>query len=170
MELLGRDIVRERLRHALELVGAAQCRRTKGMARRFTARGRLNMEIAARAVVLAAGMGTRMKSSRPKVLHEICGRPMLWYTLRALAAAGVRETIVVTNAAVDPLVAPLIAGFGARSVIQEPQLGTGHAVQTALRALAPARGTIVVAYGDMPLVAPQIFTDVLIAGTRMALA
>ncbi len=121
------------------------------------------MQAGARAVVLAAGMGTRMKSARPKVLHEICGRPMLWYTLRALAAAGVRETVVVTNAAVDALVAPLVAGFGARSIIQEPQLGTGHAVQTALLALAPARGTIVVAYGDMPLVTPQIFTDVLTA-------
>jgi bifunctional UDP-N-acetylglucosamine pyrophosphorylase/glucosamine-1-phosphate N-acetyltransferase len=110
-----------------------------------------------RAIVLAAGMGTRMKSARPKVLHEICGRPMLWYTLRALAAAGVHETIVVTNATVEPRVAPLLAGFGARSIVQEPQRGTGHAVQTGLRALTPASGTVVVAYGDMPLVSADIF-------------
>jgi bifunctional UDP-N-acetylglucosamine pyrophosphorylase/glucosamine-1-phosphate N-acetyltransferase len=114
-----------------------------------------------RAIVLAAGMGTRMKSTRPKVLHEICGRPMLWYTLRALAAAGVHETVVVTNAVVEPRVAPLLASFGARSIIQEPQRGTGHAVQTGLCALPPASGTVVVAYGDMPLVGAQIFADVI---------
>jgi bifunctional UDP-N-acetylglucosamine pyrophosphorylase / glucosamine-1-phosphate N-acetyltransferase len=116
-----------------------------------------------RAIVLAAGMGTRMKSTRPKVLHEICGRPMLWYALRALATAGVHETVVVTNAVVEPRVASLLAGFGARSVIQEPQRGTGHAVQTGLGALPPADGTIVVAYGDMPLVSAQIFADAIVA-------
>lgn len=118
---------------------------------------------AVRAIVLAAGMGTRMKSSRPKVLHEICGRPMLEYTLRALRAAGVEDIVVVTNAAVDAPVAPLLAAFHARSIVQEPQRGTGHAVQTGLRAFAPAAGTIVVAYGDMPLVTPQIFADVVAA-------
>jgi bifunctional UDP-N-acetylglucosamine pyrophosphorylase/glucosamine-1-phosphate N-acetyltransferase len=114
-----------------------------------------------RAVVLAAGMGTRMKSTRPKVLHEICGRPMLWYTLRALAAAGVHETVVVTNAVVETRVSPLLSAFGARSVIQEPQRGTGHAVQIGLRTLPPASGTVVVAYGDMPLVGDRIFADVI---------
>jgi bifunctional UDP-N-acetylglucosamine pyrophosphorylase/glucosamine-1-phosphate N-acetyltransferase len=118
---------------------------------------------AARAIVLAAGMGTRMKSARPKVLHEICGRPMLWYTLRALAAAGVTETVVVTNAVVDAQIAQLLAPFGARSVIQDPQRGTGHAVQTGLRALAPASGVLAVAYGDMPLVTPPIFGAALAA-------
>ncbi len=116
-----------------------------------------------RAIVLAAGMGTRMKSARPKVLHEVCGRPMLWYALRALADAGAGEIVVVTNAVVDPLVAPLLAEFRARSVVQEPQRGTGHAVQTGLRALPPASGLLVVAYGDMPLVTPGIFADVLAA-------
>jgi len=82
---------------------------------------------------------------------------MLWYTLRALAAAGVHETVVVTNAIVEPRVAPLLAGFGARSIVQEPQRGTGHAVQIGLRALVPASGTVVVAYGDMPLVGAEIF-------------
>jgi bifunctional UDP-N-acetylglucosamine pyrophosphorylase/glucosamine-1-phosphate N-acetyltransferase len=121
------------------------------------------MSESVRAIVLAAGMGTRMKSARPKVLHEICGRPMLWYTLRSLATAGVHETVVVTNAVVEPRVAPLLAGFGARSVIQEPQRGTGHAVQTGLRALPPASGTVVVAYGDMPLVSAEIFAAVIAA-------
>ncbi|MGD0471757.1 MAG: bifunctional UDP-N-acetylglucosamine diphosphorylase/glucosamine-1-phosphate N-acetyltransferase GlmU [Candidatus Velthaea sp.] len=119
------------------------------------------MAAPARAIVLAAGMGTRMKSTQPKVLHEICGRPMLWYTLSALAAAGVQETVVVTNAVVEPRIGPLLATFGARSVVQQPQRGTGHAVQIGLRALSPESGTVVVAYGDMPLVSAQIFADVI---------
>lgn len=127
-----------------------------------------------RAIVLAAGMGTRMKSARPKVLHEICGRPMLWYTLRALREAGVDEPVVVTNAIVDPLVAPLIATFGGRTVVQEPQRGTGHAVQIGLTAFPAATGTVLIAYGDMPLVTPAIFEDVLTvvdadAGTALGL-
>jgi bifunctional UDP-N-acetylglucosamine pyrophosphorylase/glucosamine-1-phosphate N-acetyltransferase len=104
-----------------------------------------------------------MKSALPKVVHPICGRPMLWYTLRALADAGVAEVVVVTNRVVDPLVAPLLAEFGARSAIQEPQRGTGHAVQIALGELAPAGGAAIVAYGDMPLVTPKIFNDALAA-------
>jgi bifunctional UDP-N-acetylglucosamine pyrophosphorylase/glucosamine-1-phosphate N-acetyltransferase len=107
-----------------------------------------------RAVVLAAGKGTRMKSAVPKVLHELCGRPMLWYVLRALRNAGVDEIVVVTN---DELQAR-IGEFGVRGIVQREQLGTGHAVQVALRELAPERGgRIVIAYGDMPLVHEEIF-------------
>lgn len=116
---------------------------------------------AKRAIVLAAGMGTRMKSARPKVMHEICGRPMLWYTLRALRSAAVDDLVVVTNAGLDPLVTTLVAGFGGRTIVQEPQRGTGHAVQVALGALATARGAIVIAYGDMPLVGAELYSDVL---------
>ena len=109
-----------------------------------------------RAIVLAAGKGTRMKSSQPKVLHDLCGRPMLWYVLAALRTSGVDDIVVVTNAELDPLLAP----FGVRTVIQEPQRGTGHAVQIALAALDEREGTVVVAYGDMPLVDAAIFEDV----------
>jgi bifunctional UDP-N-acetylglucosamine pyrophosphorylase / glucosamine-1-phosphate N-acetyltransferase len=109
-----------------------------------------------RAIVLAAGKGTRMKSSRPKVLHDLCGRPMLWYVLEALRASGVGEIVVVTSPELDPLMAP----FGVRTVVQEPQRGTGHAVQIALAALPPEERTVVVAYGDMPLVDHTIFEDV----------
>ncbi len=129
------------------------------MAEALRAPGAATGMTAVRAVVLAAGKGTRMKSTRPKVLHEICGRPMLWYTLRALAEAGVAEIVVVTNPELDPHVATLAdIGVPGRpaplvtTVIQDPQLGTGHAVQIALAALAPRAGTLVVAYGDMPLV------------------
>ncbi|GAC1542196.1 MAG: bifunctional UDP-N-acetylglucosamine diphosphorylase/glucosamine-1-phosphate N-acetyltransferase GlmU [Candidatus Velthaea sp.] len=130
--------------------------------------------MAARAIVLAAGMGTRMKSAQPKVLHEICGRPMLWYTLRALREAGVGEIVVVTNRIVEPLIAGMLADFSGRSVIQEPQRGTGHAVQVGLAAFTPGESTLVVAYGDMPLVTRAIFEDVIAsidpdAGTALGL-
>lgn len=111
-----------------------------------------------RAVVLAAGKGTRMKSATPKVLHEVCGRPMLWYTIDALRRAGVEEIVVVTN---DELQAR-IADFGVRGIVQSEQLGTGHAVQVALRELdVRPGGRIVIAYGDMPLVHEEIFRGVL---------
>lgn len=111
-----------------------------------------------RAVVLAAGKGTRMKSDTPKVLHELCGRPMLWYTLRSLRSAGIDDILVVTN---DDLEAR-IGEFNVRSIVQREQLGTGHAVKVALEALDPIDGgRIVVAYGDMPLVTDEIFRGIL---------
>ncbi|HEX3672410.1 MAG TPA: bifunctional UDP-N-acetylglucosamine diphosphorylase/glucosamine-1-phosphate N-acetyltransferase GlmU [Candidatus Cybelea sp.] len=111
-----------------------------------------------RAIVLAAGKGTRMKSARTKVLHEICGRPMLWYVIRALRAAGIEEILVVANDELQDEIGP----FGVESVVQAEQLGTGHAVRVALERLAPrAGGRIVVACGDMPLVTHEIFRGVM---------
>jgi bifunctional UDP-N-acetylglucosamine pyrophosphorylase/glucosamine-1-phosphate N-acetyltransferase len=111
-----------------------------------------------RAIVLAAGKGTRMKSATPKVLHEITGRPMLWYSLRALREAGIDDVIVVTNAELQAQ----IERFGVRGIVQAEQLGTGHAVKIALDAIEPKNGgRIVVAYGDMPLVTPEIFSEIL---------
>ncbi|MGB8204778.1 MAG: NTP transferase domain-containing protein, partial [Candidatus Baltobacteraceae bacterium] len=65
------------------------------------------MSAPVRAVVLAAGKGTRMKSARAKVLHQLCGRTMLWHVLRALRDAGAGEVIVVTNREVAPEVAAI---------------------------------------------------------------
>jgi bifunctional UDP-N-acetylglucosamine pyrophosphorylase/glucosamine-1-phosphate N-acetyltransferase len=124
--------------------------------------------VSVRAIVLAAGKGTRMKSALPKVMHEICGRPMLWYTLRALREAGVDDIVVVTNREVEPA----LAAFGVRGVLQEPQHGTGHAVQVGLAALEESDGSIVVAYGDMPLIDAQTFRGVIAAiddGAALAL-
>ncbi len=108
-----------------------------------------------RAVVLAAGKGTRMKSARPKVLHELCGRPMLWHVLRALRDARVEDVTVVTNADVAEHVGAVARSAGhasVRAVLQEPQLGTGHAVAIALAELDVRDGTLLVLNGDMPLV------------------
>ncbi len=115
-----------------------------------------------RAIVLAAGKGTRMKSARPKVLHELCGRPMLWYVLSALRDAGVGEITVVTSADLQPH----LAQFGIRTVLQEPQLGTGHAVQIALGDLAHQNGQVMVVCGDMPLVDSAILQAILVAGAE----
>lgn len=107
-----------------------------------------------RAIVLAAGKGTRMKSERSKVLHEICGRPMLWYVLEALRAAGIEDVVVVVNEEL----AGEIDRFGVTSVLQRERLGTGHAVRIALDGLRPQHGgRIVVACGDMPLVTSELF-------------
>jgi bifunctional UDP-N-acetylglucosamine pyrophosphorylase/glucosamine-1-phosphate N-acetyltransferase len=110
-----------------------------------------------RAVVLAAGKGTRMKSDRPKVLHELCGRPMLWYVLHALRRAGIDDVLVVTSEELEPS----LTDFGVAGVVQSEQLGTGHAVRVALEALSPRKGgRILIAYGDMPLVGEEIFRGV----------
>ncbi len=105
-----------------------------------------------RAIVLAAGKGTRMKSARTKVLHEICGRPMLWYVVQALRQAGIGEIVVVVNAELRDE----IESFDVESVVQEEQLGTGHAVAVALDRLEPRSGRLVVVCGDMPLVTGEL--------------
>lgn len=106
-----------------------------------------------------------MKSARPKVLHELCGRAMLWYVLEAVRAAGVGEIVVVTNDELDPYLMGFSApgGIPMRTVVQEPQLGTGHAVQVALTALPAAQGPLLIAYGDMPLVPAETYRRVLSA-------
>jgi bifunctional UDP-N-acetylglucosamine pyrophosphorylase/glucosamine-1-phosphate N-acetyltransferase len=122
-----------------------------------------------RAIVLAAGKGTRMKSDTAKVLHDVCGRPMLWYVLQAVRAAGVTDIYVVTNAELQAR----MDEFGASGILQEEQLGTGHAVRTALEAMKPdGSGRVLIACGDMPLVDAGLFSAVLAAadgGNALAL-
>ena len=113
-------------------------------------------------------MGTRMKSATPKVLHEICGRPMVWYVLRSLRDAGIDDIVLVTNPELDAHAAAL----GVASVVQHVQLGTGHAVKVALEAMpVHAGGRIVVAYGDMPLVPGETFRELVdaLSGASLAL-
>lgn len=105
-------------------------------------------------VVLAAGQGKRMRSARPKVLHPLCGRSMLaWVIDQALALAPERVVLVVGHGADD--VERSLADHPERArftfVRQEPQLGTGHALQCCLPALGANPGRTVVLYGDMPL-------------------
>ncbi len=120
-----------------------------------------DLGVNARAILLAAGKGTRMKSARPKVLHELCGRPMLWFALAALRDAGIEEIVVVTNEELDPHV----RAMNVRTVIQSEQLGTGHAVQVALAAMEPRpEACVLITNGDMPLVRAETLAAVLAAG------
>ncbi len=102
------------------------------------------------AVILAAGKGTRMKSSKHKVLHPLAGRPMIEHLLAALAELGPERTVVVVGEGREQLEKAL-AGR-AVFALQEPQLGTGHAVQQAEAALEGFEGDVLVLYGDVPLV------------------
>ncbi|MFI7278048.1 bifunctional UDP-N-acetylglucosamine diphosphorylase/glucosamine-1-phosphate N-acetyltransferase GlmU [Streptomyces sp. NPDC049879] len=107
-------------------------------------------------IVLAAGEGTRMKSSTPKVLHEICGRSLVGHAVTAARGLDPAELVVVVGHGKERVSAHLAdIDSGVRAVVQERQLGTAHAVGVALAALAadgvePA-GTVVVTCGDVPM-------------------
>jgi bifunctional UDP-N-acetylglucosamine pyrophosphorylase/glucosamine-1-phosphate N-acetyltransferase len=102
------------------------------------------------AIVLAAGKGTRMKSDLHKVLHPIGGRPMLLHLMASVDALSPAKKVVVVGDKADQLEAAL-AGT-ADLAVQDPQLGTGHAVQQAERALAGFDGDVLILYGDVPFV------------------
>ena len=105
-------------------------------------------------IVLAAGQGTRMKSARPKVLHEIAGRPMLAHVLTVAKALGAERTVVVTAPGADET-ASLVKHWGADAAVQDRQLGTGHAVLAAERALKGFDGNLLILFGDAPLLTAE---------------
>jgi bifunctional UDP-N-acetylglucosamine pyrophosphorylase/glucosamine-1-phosphate N-acetyltransferase len=108
------------------------------------------------AVILAAGQGTRMKSPLPKVLHKVGGRTLLDRVIDTVEATGCERIVVVVGAgpsAVRDLVAKRL-GEGAIAV-QDPPLGTGHAVMAARQALADFQGDVLVTNGDCPLLSPH---------------
>jgi len=115
------------------------------------------------AVVLAAGQGTRMRSATPKVLHEVCGRPLVAWPVLAAQAAGAERVVVVHSPGV-PLKEALPPG--ATGAVQEQPDGTGGAVAAALPSLDGAR-TIVVINGDVPLVPAALLSE-LVAAHRHA--
>ena len=103
------------------------------------------------AVILAAGQGTRMKSGLHKVLHPLAGRPMLLHLLAAVDELNPAATVIVVGSG-RAQVEAAVAGSGVAVVVQEPQLGTGHAVAQAEAALAGFDGDVLILYGDVPLV------------------
>ncbi|WP_275591067.1 bifunctional UDP-N-acetylglucosamine diphosphorylase/glucosamine-1-phosphate N-acetyltransferase GlmU [Paenibacillus sp. 19GGS1-52] len=105
------------------------------------------------AVVLAAGQGKRMKSKLYKVLHPVCEKPMVGHVLDTVKATGCQRIIVVVGHGAEKVKA--YVGQGAEYVLQETQLGTGHAVKQAKDLLGGEEGTTVVAYGDTPLITPE---------------
>jgi bifunctional UDP-N-acetylglucosamine pyrophosphorylase/glucosamine-1-phosphate N-acetyltransferase len=113
----------------------------------------LNTPFPVDVVVMAAGKGTRMKSCLPKVLQRLAGVPLVQHVLNTAAQLNARSAVVITGHGADQ-VEPLLLGPGqalaVQCVRQEPQLGTGHAVQQAVPALADD-GVVVILSGDVPL-------------------
>ncbi|GAU84792.1 N-acetylglucosamine-1-phosphate uridyltransferase [Bosea sp. BIWAKO-01] len=110
------------------------------------------------AVILAAGEGTRMKSQRPKVLHEMAGRSLLGHALAAVAAAGADAVAVVIGPDRPDVAAEVEALLpSARVFVQAERRGTAHAVLAARAALAEGYDDVLVAFADTPLVRPETF-------------
>jgi bifunctional UDP-N-acetylglucosamine pyrophosphorylase/glucosamine-1-phosphate N-acetyltransferase len=104
-------------------------------------------------VVLAAGKGTRMKSSIPKVLHAVAGRSMLGHVMALAQGARAEAVAVVIGEGMEPVRAEVMKRSSAASVfIQSPQLGTAHAVLAARTALEANKGDVIVLYADTPLI------------------
>jgi bifunctional UDP-N-acetylglucosamine pyrophosphorylase/glucosamine-1-phosphate N-acetyltransferase len=102
-------------------------------------------------VVMAAGKGTRMKSRLPKVLHRLAGRPLVQHVLDTVTGLGARKVVLITGHGADQ-VEKVLAGSGSLQFVrQEPQLGTGHAVQQAVPVLEDD-GVTLVLNGDVPLI------------------
>jgi bifunctional UDP-N-acetylglucosamine pyrophosphorylase/glucosamine-1-phosphate N-acetyltransferase len=120
------------------------------------------------AVVLAAGLGTRMRSGRAKVLHELAGRPLLHHALAALRTLGPVRTALVVGHQADAVRSAAAASSldGLRIVVQAEQRGTGHAVACAAEAFAGFVGDVLVLYGDVPLVRPATLAALVDAHRR----
>lgn len=103
------------------------------------------------AVILAAGKGTRLKSELPKVLHEVCGRPMLAYVIDACRAAGIRPCVIVVGHRHDLVRAAFATDPDIAWVEQSPQLGTGHAVMVCREQIRRFEHVLVLC-GDGPLI------------------
>lgn len=116
------------------------------------------------AVVLAAGAGTRMKSKKPKVAHEILGKPLVRWVVDSARSAGVGKVIVVVGHAREQVV-PLVEA-DAETVVQEEQNGTAGAVAVCADALADFDGSLLVLSGDCPLITPKTLADLVAARTE----
>ena len=108
-----------------------------------------------KAIILGAGMGKRMGADLPKVLHTICGVPMINILLDAVKKTGIEDITVVigpnmenVKEAVDPV----------KTVVQTDRLGTAHAVLTAEKEIAPFDGNVLILFGDQPLFLPETLT------------
>ena len=110
-------------------------------------------------IILAAGLGTRMKSARPKVVHEIAGRPMVAHAAAAAIAAGSEQIAVVIGPQMDGVAGALgDLSPPAAFFVQSERLGTAHAVLAARAAITAFDGDVVILYGDTPLLRPETVT------------
>ena len=120
-------------------------------------------------IILAAGVGKRMKSAKPKVMHAVAGRPVLGHLIAAMREAGVKQIVVVRSANADS-VRDYSSREGAESVIQDQQLGTGHAAACAASTLAGFSGALLINNGDMPLVTGKTLSAAIAAAEKSGLA
>ncbi len=111
------------------------------------------------AIILAAGQGKRMKSERAKVLHEVCGRPMIRYVVDAARGAGARTIVVVVGFAADQVRADLHDEPDVLFAEQAEQLGTGHAAKVCRPILSDYEGPAMILVGDEPLLRPEPLAD-----------
>lgn len=109
-------------------------------------------------VILAAGKGTRMKSSQPKVLHKVAGLPMLTHVIRAAETLSPDQIVAVVGPNMESVSA---AAAPHDTVIQTEQLGTGHAARVALAGRDLAETDVLILYGDVPLTPPQALQDLI---------
>jgi bifunctional UDP-N-acetylglucosamine pyrophosphorylase / glucosamine-1-phosphate N-acetyltransferase len=118
-------------------------------------------------VILAAGEGTRMKSSRSKLLHEIAGHSMLSYAVTAATTVQPEHIVVVVGHLRDQVESHLVEiAPHVLTAVQEQQLGTGHAVQVALGQLADLTGDVIVTMGDVPMLTGETLTALLLEHRR----
>ena len=114
------------------------------------------MENKIAAIILGAGKGTRMKSDKPKVLMPVCGKPMINHIIDTLKTIPVDDIVTVISPEgkdVKKAVAPY------KTCVQEAQLGTGHAVNCARDLLKDFKGTVLVVFGDTPLISKETFLN-----------
>ncbi len=113
------------------------------------------------AVILAAGKSTRMRTELPKVVHEVCGRPMLAYVLDACRASGVQDCFVVVGYGKEAVIAEFKDDGGVTWVEQREQKGTGHAVLCCREHLAGKYEHVLILCGDGPLIRAATIDDLL---------
>jgi len=114
-----------------------------------------------KAVVLAAGKGTRLhteKTDAPKVMRESCGKPLLWYVLKAISFIKEEDIILVVGYKKECIIEAFCQYPYA---VQEEQLGTGHAVAAASDKLKDYKGALLVCYGDMPAIESDVYEELL---------
>ena len=121
----------------------------------------LSVSNGALGIILAAGKSTRMKSALPKVLHEVCGRPMIEYVLDAARASGVSRIVAVVGHRADLVQAELSRYSDVEFALQSEQKGTGHAIMMCRDQLASHDGPVLVLAGDTPLLKSESLTGLL---------
>lgn len=146
--------------------GSAPCHRTASAGQQASGHllGETVLMNGVVAVILAAGKGTRMKSSLPKALHPMCGKPMTRYVIDACKEAGIEECLVVVGHGADQVQEGL--GSDVTYVLQKEQLGTGHACRLAVDAIASRECDVLVLPGDAPLITARTIRDLVAEHTR----